>query len=155
MRAALWTLPLVLFGAGCAATTDTPGEAAPREGSGSAPAGFESWLVDQCPDGAVVEARNAETGEPVGTATCESLRGRALADASVRDRLIDVYMMQTADPTGDDRIGEVKEPWSPIGWLCGLAFSFMVGYGCDRSNINWRPCVGLGATPALACAILF
>ena len=157
MRAAFWMLPLALSGAGCSPTTDVSDESSPPAASGSAPAGFENWLFDQCPDGAVVDARDAATGELVRTATCKSLREGVLADASVRDRLIEVYMIQTAepvDPIGGERIGEAKEPWSPLGLLCDFIFATMVGYGCHRSNLDWRACLGVSTAPMIACNLL-
>jgi len=98
MRAALWMLPLVLVGVNCAASTDVPEETSPPRASRGAPAGFEAWLSDRCPDGAVVGARNVETGEMIATATCEKLRDSARANASSLDLLKKAYVTENAPP---------------------------------------------------------
>lgn len=157
MRAALWIIPVVLFGAGCAASADGSNEGSPPAASGSAPAGFETWLSEQCPDNALVSVRNTETSELVATVTCERLRDEVHANAVMWDRLVEAYVMATekpVDPIGGERLGEAKEPWSPLGLICDIIFAVMTGYGCHRSHLDWRACLGVSSAPMVACNLL-
>src|SRR5215468_6936443 len=99
------TAPVVVLLAACfagACGTAAPAAAETSESSArDEPTGFQQWLTEQCPDGRIVGAIRAETGELIGTAACEEVREMALADRSTYEQLVRIYMAQA----GDERVG--------------------------------------------------
>ncbi len=97
------------------------------------PPNTNDQLSAACPDGHIVRVTDTETQEKMDLA-CEDVRGMASTEAL----------------SGPEQVGEAQERWSPLGILCSVAVGFAVTYGCDRSQLDWRACAGLGVG-ALAC----
>jgi hypothetical protein len=121
MRAAVWTLPFVLFG--CAAATGASDESPPPSTSESATAGFATWLAERCPDGARVAIKRADSEEVISAISCEDARSKVLADDLLRDELVRAYLAETESRAAEagERLGEAREPLTPLGLLCFLA----------------------------------
>lgn len=141
---------------GCA-TTAAPDEPGPSADT-STPAGFETWLVEQCPDGASVGAKDAGTGDVIAVMTCEEAREKALADPAGRERMLGAYMAQTEEhatgPQSWERVGEAREPFSLLGLICSLVVDTAIGYQCHRTNAYWSDCVAAGVVPTIVCNFL-
>jgi hypothetical protein len=106
------------------------------------PRGFDAWLAEQCPDGAVLglvdESAEAGAGRVVRTASCEQVRARVLADPSTREPLVAVYLGRAAgaQPSGDERVGAAREPWSPVGLVCGI-ITASLGLAFNPPGAQW------------------
>jgi hypothetical protein len=158
-------LALVLGACAAGPTSDEGADGSPSEAV--APAGFDVWLAEQCPDGAVLGLVDEGAGGVIRTASCEHVRARVLADPSMREQFYAVYQgrVAEADPSsGAERVGAARAPWSPVGVACGvitaslgLAFNWPFGgqVGCKdpRAN-NPRACEALTSGGSVALGLL-
>jgi hypothetical protein len=153
--AGLAVLPSVLgtFSAGQAAPAGTWTDSA--DAVPASPAGFEHWFRDQCPDGRMLRIT---TGSAVKDTACEEARAKALANDSARERLVDAYLAQTETPMRDEqpgeRTGEAREPWSPLGWLCGMVVGGALAYQCEKVGYNWSQCLMASTIPLTICTLI-
>lgn len=159
----LLPLGVPVFGTGCANDSiDLPGATPSTSNASASPASFDQWLRAQCPDGHAVRITGAEVGGQVDTA-CEEVRERLVADASVRARLVSVYLAQTQDPTPleptaeaslPERTGEARQPGVLSGFFCSLALTFFIGYQCDKVRYPWSSCAAGSIPPSILCAVI-
>lgn len=175
----IWSilLPVLLSLAGCDATT--PEEPGDSTTSTTSPAGFETWLVAQCPNSAAISVAEGD-GSNAHVVACESVREKALADPATRDQLVMAYWAQSEEaPIGAQRnvrgkteggdgelIGGTSEALTSIGGLActlvalgpGLIFGWP-GQGCAyaRNPRVRRACEattgGFSAGAGILCAI--
>jgi hypothetical protein len=126
-----------------------------------------SRLEALCPAGAVVRYSDISDGAPrklveiacpvavdilqgLGPAELQRLCEEPISTAS------EPLTMQCTSCGGRERddIGVARQPWSPVGLACDVVFAVAIAYGCHRSNLDWRACLGVGGAPTLACNLL-
>jgi len=117
---------LGLLALGCASSSETD---PPSDGA-------NHQIGEACPGGRTLRITNTETGETTDIA-CEDVRAFVSTQALI----------------GSEQIGEAQEKWSPLGLLCTVLVASAVGYGCERSQLDWRACTALGLG-SLACDLI-
>jgi hypothetical protein len=126
--------------------------------SSSVPDGFEQWFKDVCPNDRALRV-TTQTGGSFDT-VCEEVRETVLADDRVRGALIRFYLAtaQTEAPTmgepSGERVGEAKQPFSPLGFLCGIVVSTLIARQCEKVGYNWNQCAAAGVVPTFMCALI-